>query len=272
MPYLGSTGKFDVIPTADSESESLTLVINKLDRALHFFQSKPCKMEHLKEAVKEGNFNAVCDLCKTIALRVDTVVAKRDLELFYCQYMLSLLITGDIEEARFLYIRSSDAIQSYPCFAAAWKIGKAMKEKNYHEAHIFSQTAIFDGCPALLSVVEVLKQNMRSKQLHVISEAYPCISVENLMSLLGLGSVSEAIDVALQYSWTVDADKKFVRDITKIPLTVSNTEVTDTSLRVSGSHLQALGEFVGRLERKNITVDISSSGSGSSSLSRQNSG
>jgi hypothetical protein len=215
-------------------------------------------MERLREAIQIGNFKDVCGVCQEIELTCEVPAEER--ELFYSQYIISLLIQGDLDEARFLWLRRPESLKSSECVAASWNIGKAVWQNNFPEAHRVAQSPALAAYAGLAGLVEILRRTMRLQQLLVVSNAYSCITVENFASLLGVGSAHEVKEIAVSQGWHVDSDEvegqKYIRGIKRImPDAPNNAHLLVGAS--GGSHVQELSEFVGRLERRPISVDIS---------------
>ena len=125
-------------------------------------------MDRIENAISKGLFVDAINFCQNIELRPGSLPQQASGK-FYSLYIVSLLIVGDIEEARYLWLRAPSNIKdSCADFSSLWNITVELRNVDMKGAHAAAKSAVFS--PDIAILVEVLKERIRVDEVCDISD------------------------------------------------------------------------------------------------------
>jgi len=156
---------------------------------------------------------------------------------FYTVQLLTYLIQGDLDNARFLWRRiPKDIRNQQPEIGAAWDIGRQMWKKDY--SNIYKAIKSFKGSELHKTLIEYLLETFRDRTFALLSTAYTYIGIADASNILGLSS-KESIKFCTAKGWEYDKENKYFK-----PKPIVEKKVQTAGLE----HLQSLTEYVVYLE------------------------
>ena len=223
----------------------------------------------MRTLVLNGHFEKAAKHCVQVELQPEAFsVSENDMSVFYSQYLSLLLVIGDVEEARYLWLRAPDSVKSGSAiFDAVWNIGKCLYDKDSAGAHAAISSASFPQ--EVQVVVNELSVRMRHAELAVIGKVYSRILLVELATRLGMPSsagVLGAAELARSIGWKVDEQAGEVEvDLNKLSassLKGANSSGGTRSKGLANANslspllVQKLSKFVAHFETKPLTVDV----------------
>lgn len=158
--------------------------------------NKPKHDAEAKKYIASEDWNKLLEICEDFEFEV--VNDPNPPVPNYGIQLLSYLIVGDLDNARFLWKRIPSNIKSAQTnLKTIWKIGQAMWTRNYIE---FYKTINGNWDPIHKPLVEALLASFRRKTFFLLSKAYDILSVNDACNYLGL-SKQEVIKLASEHGW-----------------------------------------------------------------------
>eukprot|EP01120_Amphizonella_sp_Union-15-10_P011480 TRINITY_DN487_c0_g1_i1.p1 TRINITY_DN487_c0_g1~~TRINITY_DN487_c0_g1_i1.p1 ORF type:complete len:201 (+),score=23.24 TRINITY_DN487_c0_g1_i1:82-684(+) len=190
----------------------------------------------IQELIAQGSWNQVAAFCEELEFELSNQPGTKIP--FYNVQLLTYLIQGELDYARFLWRRIPNEVKSSsPELAEAWLIGKHMWTKNY--TGIYQAINSFKGSPLSCTLVEIFSDIFRTKTLSLLSNAYTYLSVPEASKFLGLEH-DDVVKYCTSRGWELDGDSKMF-----IPHPILEKKVQTAGL----AHLQSLTEYVVYLEQ-----------------------
>ncbi|CAI5746843.1 unnamed protein product [Peronospora destructor] len=125
---------------------------------------------------------------------------------FYASYLLLLLLSKNLNDARFLWKRIAiETKETSEELQKVWEIGKALWQRNLAAAYVAMN---YNWSPMLQGLVEALKISTREATAELLSVAYSTISVADVTLALGFARQEDALQYCSSLNWDVsEADK-----------------------------------------------------------------
>ncbi|CAH0520335.1 unnamed protein product [Peronospora belbahrii] len=127
---------------------------------------------------------------------------------FYASYLLLVLLSRNLNDARFLWKRiaietkeRSEELQN------VWEIGKALWKRNLAAAY---GAMDYDWSPLLQGLVESLKTSTRENTAELLCLAYSSISITDVALALGFARHEDALHYCLSLNWNVSEEDQLV--------------------------------------------------------------
>ncbi|CAI5714931.1 unnamed protein product [Peronospora destructor] len=189
--------------------------VSDRDTAQHLFK----QLKNLSEEL-EIVAAAAAPLLQAPTLSVD----------FYASYLLLLLLSKNLNDARFLWKRIAIEIkETSEELQKVWEIGKALWQRNLAAAYVAMD---YNWSPMLQGLVEALKISTREATAELLSVAYSTISVADVILALGFARQEDALQYCSSLNWDVsEADQlvwpKPMASVQRGPSTTVNLDQLD---------------------------------------------
>ncbi|KAF4319661.1 hypothetical protein BBO99_00004681 [Phytophthora kernoviae] len=159
---------------------------------------------------------------------------------FYASYLLIVLLSQNLNDARFLWKRiSPEAKHNSEELQAVWGIGKALWDRNLAGAYAAMDR---EWSPSLQELIEALRTSTRESTAELLSRAYSTISVNDVALALGFNRPEDACQYCVSLNWEVSAADQLIlpkplANVRRGPSTVVDLNQLDT-LSKSVLHLE----------------------------------
>lgn len=155
----------------------------------------------------------------------------------YAQLLAIYLCQGDLCNAKFLWKRIPAPLKnSNEELALIWKVGQCMWKRDYPAAYSALQAPWSD---AVRPIMEALHEELRSRAIGLIANAYSSITLSDLSAMAGINE-REAEKISNERGWLIDAETDMVRPVRPPP----SSQVTTSS----EGQLNKLTDYVSFLE------------------------
>ncbi|RQM17456.1 hypothetical protein DD237_001436 [Peronospora effusa] len=127
---------------------------------------------------------------------------------FYASSLLLLLLSKDLNDARFLWKRTAIEIkETSEELQKVWEIGKALWHRNLAAAYVAMD---YNWSPMLQGLVEALKISTREATAELLSVAYSTISIADVALALGFARQEDALQYCSSLNWDVSEAEQLV--------------------------------------------------------------
>ncbi|CAH0488698.1 unnamed protein product [Peronospora farinosa] len=127
---------------------------------------------------------------------------------FYASSLLLLLLSKDLNDARFLWKRIEIEIkETSEELQKVWEIGKALWHRNLAAAYVAMD---YNWSPMLQGLVEALKILTREATAELLSVAYSTISIADVALALGFARQEDALQYCSSLNWNVSEAEQLV--------------------------------------------------------------
>lgn len=166
-------------------------------------------MEVLYGFISAGDYHSALQQCKEYDNYYQNVVNDADALRFHAIYLTLLLWQGDVEEARYFWLRSPESVKgASDIFSAVYSIAQHIYNKDPTNAH----KAIDDiTTPWIQPLMDNLRLRFAEAELNTVAKAYSCISLDELSARLGMKSRPSVIQKVQTRGWIVDEDSGLVK-------------------------------------------------------------
>jgi len=160
----------------------------------------------------------------------------------YKVHLLSYLLQGQLDRARFLWKRVPEEIKSADAeLQAVWAVGKAMWQTDHRLAVQQSAASAFAWSgPLVATLINTLHEQYLKHSFTQIGAAYATVSAESLAEKLGV-PVAKVHEFASAAGWTADAVSGFYKPL---------QPESDKQQSVKLEQLQKLTNYVAHLEQE----------------------
>lgn len=179
---------------------------------------------------------------------------------FYAAYMACFVLTGDLEGARHLWLRTEGSVRAaLPDLVAMWAVSRSLLMRDLASAYAALNGRF--GCPVVQELASQVLAWIRRQQTQLISKGYSQLALENLAALLNL-SAEEAARQCAELGWTVDL---VARVVSPLPFAATDAAEGTAARGASGAGgidssvqlISRLSEYVAAFETKGLRVDLS---------------
>mmetsp|Transcript_41442 Transcript_41442/g.96355 ORF Transcript_41442/g.96355 Transcript_41442/m.96355 type:complete len:214 (-) Transcript_41442:176-817(-) len=200
------------------------------------------------QLVAGGRFAELVTACEELelaprSLDVATAAEVDQQGLLCAVQVLSYLLEGQLDAARFLWKRTPAPVQQHPQAAAAHRVLAARWRRQYAEA--YSQLAAGPPWDSRLQplVTEVISRS-RDGLLDKIGTAYKVVALTHIATVLGLDAVA-ARTACESRGWALDAEGN---------VSPSPIKSGDDLLHMGDAQLQKLTEYMAHLEQQSCKI------------------
>ncbi|CAK9080686.1 unnamed protein product [Durusdinium trenchii] len=152
-------------------------------------------------------------------------------------HLLTYLLEGQLDAARFLWKRTALPLQQHAQAQAAHRVLQARWRRQYAESFAQLTAGLWDARLQPL-VAEVIRRS-REELMEKVAMAYKVVSLSHLSQLLGLDA-SNAKAACESRHWAVDGDG----NVSPVP-----PKSGDDLIQMGEAQLQRLSEYVAQLEQ-----------------------
>ncbi|CAI5736683.1 unnamed protein product [Hyaloperonospora brassicae] len=165
---------------------------------------------------------------------------------FYASYLVLVLLSGDLNDARFLWRRiTTETKDASVELRNVWAIGKALWQRNLAAAFAAMD---YDWSPLLQGLVQALKLSTREAMAELLCRAYSTIPVTDVALAMGFARHEEAVQYCLSLGWAVSEAGQWV-----LPKPLANVRRRHSS-GVDMAQLDTLSKTVLHLEQNTVAI------------------
>uniref|UniRef100_A0AAV1V477 COP9 signalosome complex subunit 8 n=1 Tax=Peronospora matthiolae TaxID=2874970 RepID=A0AAV1V477_9STRA len=165
---------------------------------------------------------------------------------FYASYLVLVLLSKDLNDARFLWKRIRiEMKEASEELRNVWAIGRALWQRDLAAAFAAMD---YDWSPLLQGLVEALKISTREATAELLSRAYSTIPVSDVALAMGFARHEDAVQYCLSMDWTVSEADQWV-----LPKPLANTR-RGPSTGVDMAQLDTLSKTVLHLEQNTVAM------------------
>ncbi|GLV42370.1 hypothetical protein CBL_03107 [Carabus blaptoides fortunei] len=124
----------------------------------------------------------------------------------YAQLLAVYLYQNDLCNAKYLWKRVPPSVKSANAeIGQIWTIGQQMWQRDFPSA--YKALMVVTWSEHVADIMKAVQENVRSRAVDLITQAYSSISLETVAGMTGLAS-EQAVAASLERGWAVDSDRK----------------------------------------------------------------
>jgi len=131
----------------------------------------------------------------------------------YLKLLALYLLQNDLCNAKYLWKRTPQSVKlSTPELNFIWNVGQKMWLRDFPGIYAALKQEWSEG---IAPIMQKLTESTRGKALHLISNAYSSINLDDFSGLVGL-PLDQSIQLAQKCGWTVDHASKMVAPLKSV--------------------------------------------------------
>ena len=207
----------------------------------------------LKFHIDQKDYAKACELCPKIELMLSESQdkSKNVIETFYCEFMLCLFLTDNIDEARFLWLRVPAMLKSSPnsLLSNFWSIGKAIWQCRPIEI-VYAAVATAKVDPFSIMITDLLAL-LQNQQVVLISNVFTSISIDLYCGRINI-SRERALEMANELEWEIDEKEGNV-----MPKPVVRGNISGNGISfIENFDIKKLTNYISHFESKPLKADL----------------